>query len=533
MNTGNRAHRLGRRLVLSLFLLLGSSDWIVPVVVLESWARDGQAGDAVTALTEPQPGEGTPDDPAVPRSKAKRAKTARKGVRHPTKDVAKSQGSSSKGTAATPDASLPKFSRDVAPMLVGNCVGCHTKEGAGLRKSKLDLSNFETLMAGTPSHKVVVPGRPETSPLYLRIHGDLTPSMPQGDRTLSEAAVEKVERWIKAGASLDPGLDRKAAFSTYVASAEELRKFELAKRSVDERDKKCEEVGRARIAQADPKLKPEIARGDHTLLFANMPGGRANQALKVLETEYVNLRKTLGHAAPESLEKISVYVFNDRKALIEFIRSVEGREVEVEVQATARLSVPQPYIAVLDPAHGGEEPIHPTKRRTGRSKKKAEESSALVADRSLAGLMTETLVTGTVEVAGKAPGWLSSGLGAYFASRLEPRSAHFQQLRADALEARRADWNAKASEILADGPEMKSKDMKAIGYSIVAWLHSPGIGRAFPRFAAGLIKDPSDLDGLLKSVYQTTREEFLADAGEWVAERFGNAPAPMPDVFSE
>ena len=244
----------------------------------------------------------------------------------------------------------------------------------------------------------------------------------------------------------------------------------------------------------------------------------------MLEAQHGNLKRILGAKATDWPEKVGVYVFNDRKDLIEFIRTVEGRDVDLEVRSSSRMSVTQPYVAVLDPARGREDLSPATRRRAGRSKKGDEGTSSAGEDRTLAGLLTEALGVGAVDAAGKSPGWLSAGIGAYLAGRVEPRGAHIRQLRAIAAEACRAGWNARAAEVLADHPDIKAEEMQAIGYAIVDWLLSPELGRAFPAFVAGMIKDPADLPGVLKSVYDSNREQFLANSGEWVAERFGDLP---------
>ena len=91
----------------------------------------------------------------------------------------------------------------------------------------------------------------------------------------------------------------------------------------------------------------------------------------------------------------------------------------------------------------------------------------------------------------------------------------------------------QVADVLADNPDMKPDEVQAIGFALVAWLRSPGLSRAFPRFAAGVLKDPSNLDGLLNDIYKTNREQFLTGSGEWVAERFGNSLALPADDFSE
>ena len=148
------------------------------------------------------------DDEAMPfpapRSKSK---TARKKSRASDKGASKKADTAAKKkdaetSANAGDTTELKFSQDIAPILAKNCSGCHSGDRPGLKKGKLELTSFEKLLKGTTTNKpVVVPGNPEESSLVLRIKGEETPRMPQGNNVLSDEAISKIERWVKAGAS--------------------------------------------------------------------------------------------------------------------------------------------------------------------------------------------------------------------------------------------------------------------------------------------------------------------------------------------
>ena len=110
------------------------------------------------------------------------------------------------GAAAEPAAagdSELTFSRDIAPILVGNCIGCHNAKD---KKGKFDMTTFKKLMTGAEKEKVIIPGKPDESPLVLRIKGEETPKMPPGaNRNLADVAIAKIEKWVQAGARLDRG----------------------------------------------------------------------------------------------------------------------------------------------------------------------------------------------------------------------------------------------------------------------------------------------------------------------------------------
>ena len=128
----------------------------------------------------------------------------------------------------------------------------------------------------------MIAGKPDDSHLVLRIKGDEEPRMPQGGQNrMSDEAIATIEQWVKEGAKLDAGLDPKKPMKSYAASPEQLVRNQMAKLPQQERDKKVEAVGRERWKQANPKLKPEVASGEHFMMFSNLPNDRATSTIKV------------------------------------------------------------------------------------------------------------------------------------------------------------------------------------------------------------------------------------------------------------
>lgn len=417
------------------------------------------------------------------------------------------------------DAGL-KFSRDIAPILVGNCIGCHN-EKAMAKNGKLDLTSFDSMKKGGAGGPGFVAGMPEESHLYLRLTGDETPRMPRGaNRQLSEATIEKVGAWLKAGAIFD-GKDPKAPLTSYAATPEQLRAAELAKLPVAERDKLVETKGLERWKKGNPKETPQVTPGKNFMLFGVLPKGRVTSTLKVVEAQYpriVGLLTPSGSAEP--LEKIGLYVFNERNHFVEFVRSMENREVDKLDQGTASLGEAEPYIAVLDPLGGGEEPA--PARRSSRSKKKSRDD-APEAERSLGGLLTEQLATGVVKrESGKAPVWLSLGLGSFFGSRVDPRSPSTQQLRRAAYQQFDLGWTDRANDAL--GGEGKPESVRAIGFAILeALAMGPQTQAALPQFIRALAENPGKLDDVIKDSLGADRAQFLAATGEFVATHYGRS----------
>jgi hypothetical protein len=479
---------------------------------------------APTGEDEPQ-AERPSSSPSRARGRRARSTTPRKAVAGAGKAVA-GTSKQADGTAKAPAASAPgdtSFKIDVAPILVANCVNCHRQKGRGLTRGKLDLTSFESLMKGTPKEKVVVPGKPEESHLVLRIKGDETPQMPLSDEgsTLSDGAIGIIEKWVREGARLDPGVDPGAPLESYAASPEAVRRNKLARMSAKERDQQVEAAGRERWKKANPRLKPEITSREHFLLFSNLPRDRAENAAKLMEADYSQMKRLLGEAATSWGEKVGLYIFNDRKDFIEFVRTVEGREVEEDVGFTGNMKEAEPYVAVVDPLGGRKD--EPAPRRRVRVRRGADREAPTGPDRTLGGLLTEALGTCTLAAQGQTPRWLSAGFGAVLASQVEPRSRYYDRLRGTAWDKHRQGWDHKATEALGEGEQASIEEIRAVGFAVVDLLLSPPFREAFPGFARSMSEGREKLDEAIQKAYDANREQFLSQTGEWVAERYGNS----------
>ena len=404
---------------------------------------------------------------------------------------------------------------------MANCTGCHSGDKAGARRGKLDLTTFEKLQKGTPDHKIVVPGKPAESHLVLRIKGVEEPRMPQGNNgVMSPDAIAKIEQWVKEGAKLDEGIDAKKLVASYSASVDQVRRSKLAKVPMQERDKNVEAVGLERWKLSNVKVKPEVVRGENFILFSNLPSDRASNTLKVLDKQPGHLKRYIGLPATERVEKISLFVFADRKALVEFVRSIEKNEIEADTQTWGQLSVDQPYLAVIDPAGGKE--AGASRRKGGRSRRNDEKDmDSAGSDRTLDGILTEALAKATLESAGKPPRWLVEGIASFFASRVEPRSQLYRQLRQTAFANFSQGWETRANNALGQTDQATADSIHGIGFALVEAMMSE-MAHGFPAFVRGMVREGNRLDETLQQVYGGARGEFLDGTGEWVAAHYGN-----------
>jgi hypothetical protein len=431
-----------------------------------------------------------------------------------TKPKAGKGNKKGEGTSLAADDGTLKFSRDIAPIFLGNCMGCHNAEK---KKKGFDLSTFQKLMAGGEDGKVILPGNPDESQLVLRIKGEggLRKMPPGAQRNLAPETVARIEQWVKDGARLDAGIDPASLLAKIAPSTEDIRKGELAKLSPEQRDKKLEETGLERWKKASPKTTPEITSGKTFVIFSNSPKARAQTLAKGLETQRTLLLNILGPGAAASLagpEKVSIYVFNEPPHYVEFARTIEMREVEASEEAHGNLAVESPYIAAVDPLHGREET--PAKK----SRLKKDDDGASSPARSLPGIVTEQLAVAASNAAGKPPRWLSLGLGAYVASQVEPRSPYYRQVREDAHRVYEAGWATKAQESL--GGEGDADRVRGVGFSLLEWINTSAKPYFIP-FIREMLQGQEKLDNAIKAMTGGDRAQFLEAWGQWVALRYG------------
>ncbi|MDX2035157.1 MAG: c-type cytochrome domain-containing protein [Isosphaeraceae bacterium] len=447
--------------------------------------------------------------PPQQSSKKKSSKTKKPAAKpDPKSETSSEPGASGKGAPGT-------FAREIAPILVANCAGCHNAQ----HRSGLNQTTFEGLMKGGKAGAAIVPGKPEESLLISRVKGEEGAKMPPGQRDLSEAAVAKLESWIKSGARLDAGLDAGAMLSSYALSAEQRRREDLAKMPASERDAKTEEIGRARLEKvvAGAGADAEVVKGTQFLLFSKLPKDRATKLLQALDAEYSRLGPLLGarRATTAGPEKVSVYLFKDRGGYIEFVRTHENQEVDDSEVTRAKLSVESPYVIAIDPLGFAAEA--PPAKKSSRSKKSSSDDAAAPA-RSLAAIVVEGYASGALALAG-APIWVSSGLGAYHASRIDPRGRHFLALRASAFEQCRIGWPTKANEAL--GSQGKRETIQAIGFALFEWIDSVAAPISTATFVQTMLEGQGKLDDAISKSFGIDRARFLQGSGEWVYARYG------------
>src|SRR5436309_11343028 len=93
--------------------------------------------------------------------------------------------------AATP----PTFEKDIRPILKAHCFDCHG-EGEKLNGG-LDVRLRRLMLKGGDDGPVIVPGKPDRSLLFQKVHSG---EMPKRDKKLTREQVALIKQWIATGA---------------------------------------------------------------------------------------------------------------------------------------------------------------------------------------------------------------------------------------------------------------------------------------------------------------------------------------------
>ena len=94
------------------------------------------------------------------------------------------------------------FMKDVAPILVQNCIACHNPKKS---ESKYMMTTFAQLAKGGQQGEGITlePGDPDASHLVELIRPDGEPRMPYKQDPLPPEKIALIERWVKEGAKYD------------------------------------------------------------------------------------------------------------------------------------------------------------------------------------------------------------------------------------------------------------------------------------------------------------------------------------------
>lgn len=92
------------------------------------------------------------------------------------------------------------FQKQIAPLLVDKCVGCHNADKA---ESDYSMATIDLATKGGKHGAAFVPGKPQESLLVNMLNGKAKPSMPFEEDPLDAPTIALIEAWIRQGAKFD------------------------------------------------------------------------------------------------------------------------------------------------------------------------------------------------------------------------------------------------------------------------------------------------------------------------------------------
>lgn len=92
------------------------------------------------------------------------------------------------------------FQKEVAPIFVERCLGCHNSETT---EGEYSMATVDLLLKGGEKGAAVEPGKPETSLLSRMLAGKAEPQMPFEEDPLPAEMIAKIDGWIRQGAKFD------------------------------------------------------------------------------------------------------------------------------------------------------------------------------------------------------------------------------------------------------------------------------------------------------------------------------------------
>jgi mono/diheme cytochrome c family protein len=277
------------------------------------------------------------------------------------------------------------FARDVAPILVGNCNGCHIN--AMQTRGGLRMDSFSQILRGGDSGQIVMPGKSAESLLVKKIRGmDIEGErMPAGGRpALSQKDIQLISTWIDEGATLDGASETQPitvmAQLAWAANATSAQ--------MNEKRQSLASENLALVANSGNRPAASIIT-DHFFVTGTssketleLVGAAAEQKMKSVKTI------VRGKTSEDFFHgKASIFVLPRRYDYSEFAKMVEQRNVPATWTSHWKFDGVDAYVAVVA---------------------SDQEDESVIADRLLAPITALAVATR----GGDVPRWFAEGVGA-------------------------------------------------------------------------------------------------------------------------
>ncbi|HET6326886.1 MAG TPA: c-type cytochrome domain-containing protein [Planctomycetaceae bacterium] len=388
------------------------------------------------------------------------------------------------------------FTQDIAPILVDNCVRCHSGNDP---KGGLSMETFELLWAGGKSGPVIEPGQLAKSRLW-QLAGEQKPfKMPPGDQNITRRQWTKLRTWISEGAAFD-GSDPKRRLASLVPSEIEKRKAELARTSPADLRKARHSTSEEQWRRSFPRSEATRVENDDFLLFGNVSSERLNEAARLAAEGLRTAQAFLGDSSKPAFKGgIAIFVLKDRGSFDEFSQTVEKREPAPGVHGAAVVTpdLKDAYVVVED-------------RENASTQDEGQTKSATSLQANLAERLTAALLKRADK---KIPDWIVAGSGRVVAvGGSQPALAALPWPSLYRL----VGSLDKSDDLVIDGT-FSTAAIADVGEAAVAFLIDKRGKTLFSRFVQQLVNGATQADAF-RDVYgtdpRTFADEFVAKAAQ-------------------
>ncbi len=234
------------------------------------------------------------------------------------------------------------FARDIAPMFVKSCVGCH---GRDQPRNDFNLSTMTTLLRGGERGEPVLPGKPADSLLIKKLRGTADGQrMPQRGAAFSEEDIKKVETWIAEGARYDaPDPAMQLTVVASIAKAQASTHEQLTK----DRAKLAEENWRLGM----PGTTASKFERDNFLVMGSVGENTLEDIAKRAEALAPKVGEIFKASPGQPLVKgrVTLFVFGERYDYGEFGKMVEKHDLPAAARGHHKYTIVDAYGVVLTP----------------------------------------------------------------------------------------------------------------------------------------------------------------------------------------
>ncbi|ADB19047.1 hypothetical protein Psta_4401 [Pirellula staleyi DSM 6068] len=310
-------------------------------------------------------------------------------------------------TAGTPAAAPPmvmvaeatgketiSFAKDIAPVLVASCTGCH---GTNRPRENFSVFTFESLLKGGDLGTAILPGKPADSLLIKKLKGTADGMrMPQGMAPLADEVIAKFEKWIEEGAKFDGGNAKQSVIE--IAALAKANSSTHEQLSLD----------RANLALSNwklvlPDMPADKVETTNFMVLGNVGENTLADIGQQAESLAPKIATIFKAPADQALVKgrVSLYVFRERYDYSEFGKMVERRDLPLPWRGHFNYTIVDAYGVVVPPRAG-------------------DYSLQVLIGQQLAGTYIASLGKGT-------PRWFAEGSARVAASRLDGADGRVQK----------------------------------------------------------------------------------------------------------